>query len=179
MPVSPRPAASSSTRSPGCGTIASIIQCETGALNSRIACCWRVQPDAASSQFCKLASRWALGSKLISSLFCTHEELFAQELSRSSTWQWLVGERHLLGHLMGSEATSAMGAQCLYLQHRARPRHNDRRDGLAPALVCTAEDGRFEHLGVFLQYRLNLSRRDVLATTDDRVRLTPRHVQPA
>src|SRR5271165_5452265 len=144
MAVSPRPAASSSTRSPGCGPIASIIQCETGALNSRIARCWRVQPDAASSQFCKLASRWALGSKLISSLLCTDEELFTQELSRSSTWQWLVGERHLLGHLMCGEATSAMGAQRLHLQHRAWPRHHDRRDGLAPALVCAAEDGRLK-----------------------------------
>ena len=45
MPVSPSPAASSSTRSPGCGAIASIIQCDTGAPNSRISSWRRTQPE--------------------------------------------------------------------------------------------------------------------------------------
>src|ERR1700722_6364658 len=190
MPVSPRPAASSSTRSPGCGTVASIIQCETGAPNSRIARCWRAQPEAASSQLRRLSSRCSFGSKLIaiapprwrgepSRFVPNQEQLLAQELARAGARQRLLDEQHLLGHLVSGELASTMGAQRLTVGDRPRPPHDDRRDGLAPVLIGAGHDRRLEHVGVGLEHRLDLRGRDVLAAADDRVGLAPGNPQPA
>ena len=76
-------------------------------------------------------------------------------------------------------ARGAMGAQRLTVERRPRPRHDDRRDGLAPALVGAAEHRRLEHVGMGLEHRLDLGGRDVLAAADDRVGLAPGHAQPA
>src|ERR1700758_1764542 len=61
-PVSPGPAASSSTRSPGASAAARIIASETGIPHSRTRSASRPQAPAAVSQASRLAARCSWGS---------------------------------------------------------------------------------------------------------------------
>ncbi len=171
MPVSPSPAASSSTRSPGCRASASSIRCDTGEANSRIISWRRSHPEAAASQPSRLASRWALASKLTAAP--------AQQLARACARQRLVGRDELLGHLVRRERAGAVRAQLLDVQPLAGARDDDRRHGLAPLRVEAAEHSRLEHPRMRLEHGLDLGGRDVLAAADDRVGLASAHPQAA
>src|SRR6202035_296147 len=91
--------------------------------------------------------------------------------------QRLGGEEDLLGNLVWGEPLGAVRAEVLALKLDAGPRHDDRRHGLSPLRVGSAQDGRLEHARVSLEHGLHLDRRDVLAAADDRVRLAAGDVQ--
>ena len=145
------------------------------------------RPPLPSSR--RLASRCAFGSKLIAIAAPRCAELSPFVPNRRSSLRRSLPERvrgsgsstndTCLGTLCAGEPAGAVGTQRLTVEHRPRPRHDDRRDGLAPVLVGAGHDRRLEHVGVGLEHRLDLRGRDVLAAADDRVGLAPGHPQPA
>src|ERR1700722_20505201 len=85
----------------------------------------------------------------------------------------------MLGDLERGQAHSAVLTYGALLQVHSRHEHDDRGDGLAPLLVLASDDRSLKHPRARFKHRLDLARRDVLATADDRVRLATGDVQEA
>ena len=114
-PVSPGPAASSSTRCPGCGSTASTSQCDTGAHRRAAASrAWRFQPAASASQRSRALAR-RFGSTALIAGPCAAN---LPEAVRGSA----AAKAIALGTLKPASRAGAARAQRLGLERPARPR---------------------------------------------------------
>ena len=172
-PVSPTPAASSSTRWPGCGSIASTSHCETG-----IAAAWkralrRCQPSAARSQRSRTAARSSSGSSVVGRRSSVAGSCSARGAAACRTRCAEVSPANAtsFGTLKRAswEATCARSSSasawlpsCSTTVATTASPHSRVR----AAVDAGVGDGRMRE-----QRRLDLGRRDVLAAADDRVGL--------
>ena len=173
-PVSPTPAASSSTRWPGCGSIASTSQLRDGhrrrleALVARAPAVGRALPALAHGGAQLVGVGLASGSRSSAGgILPSSRRSSLPEAVRGSC----VGERDLLRDLEARELRGDVGAQLLRLGVAAVVQHDGRDDRLAPLRVRPAVDAGVGDRRVREQRRLDLRRRDVLAARDDRVGL--------
>src|ERR1700691_1776798 len=85
----------------------------------------------------------------------------------------------MLWHLERGQARSAVIAHGALAERDFGGGDDYRADSLPPLLVRASHDRRLDYAGAAFEHSLDLAGCDVLAATDDRVRLAPGDVQEA
>ena len=171
-PVSPGPAASSSTVAPAASARASTSQRDTGSAQPLVAPRLADQPAGRLPALADATAQCSSRRRRTAVVGPTARSSAAQQLARRRARQ-LVGELDRLGHLVA--ARGAAGSARAARPRRPAPsaQHDVATTASPHSRVRAAVDGGLGDRRVLEQDRLDLGRRDVLAAGDDRVGLAP------